>query len=195
LSEFLPINKLVVSSNVTFFKPKLARQDSRKIIFLGKIETRKKQFELFRLLENSEIEVDFYGPIADARVINEIGNNLEMSNRFKGPINRSELGEILGNYGYLILPSSGEADALVLYEAQMAGLELIVEENAIGAQDKNLKWIHAISNEPTLAEIKKIVNGSRTPPSEIKEFAEKNYSWIMRNSTLVSLLVNSLNGN
>jgi hypothetical protein len=193
LSDFLPNNKLVVSSNGTSFKPQLAHQGSRKIICVGKIETRKKQFELYRLLENSGIEVDFYGPIADTRVLNELSNNQEMSNRFKGPISRDKLAKTLCNYGYLILPSSGEADALVLYEAQMAGVEIIVEENAVGAQNPKLDWVHLISEVPTLSEIKEIIDRPRIAPSQIMEFAQKNYPWEVRNSLLVKILIRCLN--
>jgi glycosyltransferase involved in cell wall biosynthesis len=187
-SKYFDPSKLIVSSNGTSFSPEVRNPESKNFICVGKVEARKKQYELYKLVKESGLLVDFFGPIVDERVKIEMKKDADLGRSFRGSISRIDLSKTLSNYKYLILPSAGEADALVLYEAQMAGLEIVVEENALGAQDRDLKWVHILAKNPSLPEILNIIEKNKASAREISEHAATNYSWSVRNKNLVDLL-------
>jgi len=87
---------------------------------LGKIEPRKRQKELTHI-----VNLDFVGPIVDKRFPANIPN-------YKGVWSREQVWENLTEYSVLVLLSDGEAHALVICEALLAGLSLVVSANAGG---------------------------------------------------------------
>jgi glycosyltransferase involved in cell wall biosynthesis len=89
---------------------------NRSALCLGKITTRKKQYELSKLLG-----IDFVGPIEDSRF---------NSPNYLGTWTRDDVYNNLCNYACLILVSDGEAAPLVVPEALSAGLSLIVSKTA-----------------------------------------------------------------
>jgi glycosyltransferase involved in cell wall biosynthesis len=181
-------SKLIISSNGTSFSPHIKTEPQNRILCLGKVELRKKQYELWKATQNSQIEIIFAGPIVDERVLGEIRKVPALSKVFIGPLSREELITEFGNYNAFILPSLGEADALVLYEAQMAGLTILVSSSGIGAQDPNLDWIHVITDNPNPFEINSLINSTTSSPREIAEHASKNYTWTIRNKEIIKLL-------
>jgi hypothetical protein len=181
-------SKLIISSNGTSFRPQIRNGEKNRLLCLGKVEARKRQYELWKATQNSEIEIVFAGPIVDERVLDEIRRAPALSEVFIGPVSREKLIIEFGNYAALILPSLGEADALVLYEAQMAGLIILVSSSGIGAQNPNLDWIHIITDNPNPRELKTLMNGTTSSPKEIADYASKNYNWSLRNKTIIELL-------
>ena len=186
--QYFEESKLIISSNGTSFLPQIKTKSQNRILCLGKVEVRKKQYELWKITQNSEIEIIFAGPIVDERVLVEIRKAPTLSEVFIGPISREKLIFEFGNYNALILPSMGEADALVLYEAQMAGLIILVSSSGIGAQNPNLDWIHVTTDNPNPIEIKALINSTTSSPEEIAEYASKNYTWTIRNKEIIKLL-------
>ena len=166
----------------------LNSSNNGKMICLGKVEKRKRQIELFDALVNSSVEVDFFGPVVDKSVLIRKLINREDNLRFKGEIDRKALYSLLPEYKCLIHVSEAEADALVLYEAQLAGLPIIVTENAIGSQDRNLPWICVIPNDFTKSDIINAINSIKTSNLVISEYAKTNYRWENRLKPIIELI-------
>lgn len=116
-------------------------------VFLGKVESRKRQFDLCASL-SPDFDISFIGPIADERV-----DQLDRHRRakFLGPWSRGRIEEELTQFSVLVLSSAAEADALVAYEAQAAGLSVVMSPGAVGAQNVNLPWLY-VSPTPTPSE-------------------------------------------
>lgn len=189
-SRYIPQEQIIVSPNGSAFKSHCRHQgELEKMICLGKVERRKKQFELWKSLKTSDLKVTFAGPIVDERVKHEIEKDPSLSNIFIGPITRENLITELGKYTALILISDGEADALVLYEAQLAGLPVLVTERSLGSQNPKLEWIRTISEYPTSGEIHSALSSITSCPMDITNYALENYNWSVRNKKLVSLLL------
>jgi len=92
-----------------------------RVICLGKIEPRKQQAILSKLLEG-EIEIDFVGPISDELFTTGI------TSQYKGVWSREEVQKRLTEYSTLILLSDGEAAPLVVVEALMAGVSVVISK-------------------------------------------------------------------
>lgn len=99
------------------------------VLFLGKVEPRKRQFEL---ATGSYIgsKILFVGPIADER-IGSLAPPLRA--RFIGEKPRLWVSKNLTQFETLLLASDAEADALVLHEARLAGLRVITTAAAAGS--------------------------------------------------------------
>jgi len=104
-------------------------------ICVGKIEPRKRQFYLTSLHD-----LRFVGPIADPRFPDDHPGYL-------GSWSREELFNELTNYCNLVLLSDGEAHPLVTAEALIAGLGLVVSEQAAANLDSSLPFITVISDK------------------------------------------------
>lgn len=189
-SMYLPPEKILTIPNGSAFKSTCDQPgEINKIICLGKVEKRKKQFELWEILKSSSIGITFAGPIIDERVRGEIAKNPTLAHTFTGPISRKSLSAELGKYTALILISDGEADALVLYEAQLAGLPVLVTQRSLGSQNPELDWIRVISEFPTADEINLALSAVISKAGSIIRYALENYNWAVRNEKLVSLLL------
>lgn len=144
------------------------------LIVLGKVESRKRQYELCRALTPKNLEkVVFVGPIADSRV-GTLPSRIRR--KFLGEWTREETSERLGAFEGLILASDGEADALVLYEAQSAGLQVYLSQEAIGSQDTSLPWVQVFSCIEELDRLLGASDQSSATASEIASWAKKNYA-------------------
>ena len=96
----------------------------------------------------------------------------------------------LPKYKSLVLYSDGEADALVLHEAQQAGLHVIVSSRALGSQDPSLPWVHVCDDLQTLNNtIRVLSTETSTSPEMIIEFARKNLTWESRGREIGNLLL------
>jgi hypothetical protein len=104
-------------------------------ICVGKIEPRKRQAELSKLAD-----MHFVGPIVDPHFPADHPGYL-------GPWSREQLFEQLTNYANLVLLSDGEAHALVCCEALIAGLGLVVSEQAAANLDRQQPFITVIEEE------------------------------------------------
>jgi hypothetical protein len=176
-STLRPDIKLIQVLNGTNFQSTPEHKSATKFLVLGKVESRKRQFELWEYGKKKDIEIHFIGPIEDSRVKRILNENPESRDSFLGPRSRSELSRLMPRYSCLILDSEGEADALVLYEAQIAGLEIITNRASLGNQDATLPWIHVIENEDDLEIATKEIVGSPSDPFLISKYAIDNYRW------------------
>jgi len=150
------------------------RKKDREVIYLGKIEPRKKQIDVAKIL-SSNVNIEFVGPVVDLRFeeLDDVAKS-----KFKGPWSRGEVLEKLSRYKVLVLFSDGEADALVLHEAQAAGCSIVVSPQALGSQDKNLPWIYVEENLSNLeAIIEKALNENILYSERIRIHAEQNLTW------------------
>ena len=156
----------------------------RDVICLGKIEPRKRQVEIASYVLN-RISIDFVGPICDTQ-IDQIDKSLRVN--FLGSWNRSEVNSNLSRYKVLLLLSDGEADALVLYEAQAAGCSIVVSPEALGHQDPSLPWIYIVNDFSDLVSSLKIaINENHRYRHKIIKHAAENYSWRNNTENLLSL--------
>jgi len=182
-------SKLLVSPNGSSFNPVLGRDSKAPLVCVGKIETRKHQYELFKAFQSSKRKVVFIGPIVDERVLKRIKIDEEFREFFIGAKNREYLSKNLHKFSGLILPSSGEADALVLYEAQLTGLLFFVTKNGLGSQSIKLDWINVIEQNPKPDQIEAILNCYEISPAVVSSYARDNYSWSVRIKPLLQELL------
>ena len=150
---------------------------NKRLVCLGKVEPRKRQFELLETTKTSNIDIDFYGPIVDARVIEELKTGVFYRKKFYGEQKRTKINKLFENYDCLIHVSESEADALVLYEAQLAGLSIIVTENSIGSQDPNLPWIKTIPDNFRIEDIHAALKSILFDKAKVSSYANQNYIW------------------
>lgn len=151
-------------------------------IYLGKIEPRKRQLEIAK--HYPQLAIDFVGP---GKIPRRFKKKSQTGIRFLGPQNKSWLKENLSRYDIGILISKSEADPLVLYEYQNAGLKILVSELALGDQDCNLPWIKVTSLEDLGRDLDSIRN-LEINPAVISSHASENYSWETRITKLMSVL-------
>ena len=168
--------------NASSFKPRIELNPTRGLLVLGKVTPRKQQFELSGLVLLGT-DITFVGPINDQRVIESVANEprAARSKAFVGEWTRSELAEKISSFKVLLLPSKAEADALVLYEAQLAGLSIVCTRHALGAQDAELPWIYTHETDASLEQLQQLCslaiqeNVQHRP--RILEYAQANFLW------------------
>jgi hypothetical protein len=151
-------------------------------IYLGKIEDRKKQAVIAE--SYSGLPIDFVGP---GQLKNITSAPSTQGVRFLGEKNREWLRENLASYKLGILLSDSEADALVLYEYQNAGLQVIASSSAVGSQDPNLPWIHVSNLKKFKSTFEKSIN-TKIDPLEITNYSKEFYSWEKRIIPYIELL-------
>ena len=180
---------LIMSPNGTAFRPLIGSNKSKPLLYLGKVEKRKYQYEIWQKLSQTGINIIFAGPIVDQRVLDEIKRSPKLKDIFIGPVSRGYLEKNLCKYSGLFLNSNGEADALVLYEAQVAGLPIIINSHSTGSQDINIPWVKVLREDFDANEIIKFLSSFKETPEQISEYAQKNYSWEVRNKVLTDTLI------
>jgi len=193
--RFFPENQLLFCPNGTCFENSGHGLHNRGLIYLGKIEPRKKQFELYKYFKDMNVAVTFVGEIQDERVASLIKRDSIAASEFVGAWTRSSVIQNLPHYSGLLLLSAGEADALVLYEAQIAGLPIIVSSSAAGSQDLSLPWIHVHSFDRPAQEILDFLEKMSLAGHEIASFAQKNYRWEHRIGSLINVLLSGEGAN
>lgn len=151
-------------------------------IYLGKIEPRKRQLEIAR--RYPQLAIDFVGP---GKIPRRLKKKPPTGIHFLGPQNKSWLKENLSRYDIGILISKSEADPLVLYEYQNAGLKILVSELALGDQDSNLPWVKVTCLEDLGRDLDSMRN-LEINPGVISNHASENYSWETRITKLVGVL-------
>lgn len=186
--RFFPENQLLLSPNGTRFENSGHGLHNRGLIYLGKVEPRKKQFELYEYFKEVNLAMTFVGEIQDERVASLVKKDKIAASQFVGAWTRSSVIQNLPHYSGLLLLSAGEADALVLYEAQIAGLPIIVSSSAAGSQDLSLPWVHVHSFDRPVSEILNFLEKLSVTQQEIARFAQDNYRWDHRIESLVAIL-------
>ncbi len=187
-SKFLDSSKLVVVPNGSEFRAKVDSPKNGKLVYLGKVEPRKRQLEYSKQAIQQGLGIEFIGPIADSRVVDAISIDELPKQMFPGGKTRHELERLLGSYSALLLLSEGEGDALVLYEAQLAGLPIIVNKNSLGSQDESLPWVYVIDKFDDLSKISREIDGWANNTHTISEYARLNYRWTKRILPLIRVI-------
>jgi glycosyltransferase involved in cell wall biosynthesis len=139
-----------------------------KVLCLGKIEPRKQQAQLARILEGS-VSVDFVGPLADSDF------SAGKTAQYKGVWTKEEVQKNLTNYSTLVLLSAGEAAPLVVIEALAAGVSVVISKSAAANLD-NKSFITVIdddlSDTPTIiSALKNAVQKNTSLRNEIRAYA------------------------
>jgi hypothetical protein len=187
-SRLIPKEKLVQIGNGTSFQATPIADKSDALVMVGKVEERKRQYELWQYALANNLKIHFLGPIEDSRVLEHLNQSPKLKEYFKGPKNREELAQELPQYRALVLLSAGEADALVLYEAQIAGLEIITNRDSLGNQEPELPWIHLIRDEHELKDAVKRITSNPVDPIEIATHARTNYKWETKLVKIIDLV-------
>lgn len=185
-SKLYPGLKVVVIPNGIDVNRIASAGDHRGAICLGKVEPRKRQVALASQLTGDE-NIRFVGDVVDP-AFDELSP--KQKSLFIGPWSRNEVESKLANFATLFLLGDGEADALVLYEAQAAGLEILTNEVSVGAQNQNLSWIHVIPSEHEIGQLYAAAGADRfsTLPSEISSYAANHYGSALANAQYAALV-------
>ena len=145
-------------------------KNEKEAICVGKIEIRKNQANL-----QSIKEIKFVGPIVDKRFNKNNPNYL-------GIWSRENLFNNLTNYSTLVLISDGEAHPLVCCEALIAGLGLVISEEASANIDRSLPFIDIINRNDIYKKdyiykiIKKNIELSQKYRDEIREYGLSKFN-------------------
>jgi glycosyltransferase involved in cell wall biosynthesis len=140
-----------------------------KSMYLAQISTRKKQ-ELYCKIQ----DIDFYG---------NCNTNFKNNDCYKGEPIRSDLIDLLKNYGNLILLSDGEnGTPLVIKEALMSGLPIVTNRHSSNDLDTSLDFIDIIPDNRLndLNYVENIIKENRKKQhmnKEIRNYAVINFSW------------------
>ena len=177
--------RVIMLPNGSDFDPIVETKPTRGVLVLGKVDPRKRQYELSDLVLH-DTDLTCVGPIADGRVRDLIARDptSARSRIFVGEWTRSRLAEEMPRRRVLLLPSDAEADALVLYEAQLAGLSIVCSRPALGAQDDSLPWIHTFDLETSLEGVNELcqraMEENAIHRTAIMEYARENFGWTDR---------------
>jgi len=165
----------------TLFRYTTTPKYPERSIVVGKIEARKGQFRLININD-----VWFAG--------NKYDSAFDYTNpRYLGEWNKSTLYDSLTDYGNLILLSDGEADALVIKEAFVAGLGIVISEWATANLDLSKPFITVIPSEKlndsdyVAQKVKENRDISVQFRNEIKEYS-KTFSWSTLMKSYVGLV-------
>lgn len=188
LSLKYPTKKFIVSPNGSSFKPEVGRDINGPILCVGKVEERKNQYLDYLDFKQRGLDINFIGAIVDPRVKEMLQTDPEARKSFLGSMDRETLARKMKNYSALMLNSRGEADALVLYEAQLAGLPIIVSEAGIGAQDVKLPWVFILKNDFKSEDLLKFLREESLSAKMISDYARNHYRWDQRNSSLTNFI-------
>lgn len=165
------------------------RAPTRDVLMLGKVSPRKRQWDVATALEGVDFRIDFVGEIEDPRVLRDASRRGDL--RFLGPWTREQVVQNLADYRVLLLVSEAEADALVLYEAQLAGLSVVVSPGAVGAQELDKPWVYLldeVSQSGLIRTLRQAIQENPGMRDSIRDFAEQEYRWDRRMRDLIFLM-------
>jgi hypothetical protein len=150
------------------FRFTLEPQNPDQTICLGKIEPRKMQF----FLQTVSRDIKFAGPLADNRYSSSSASYL-------GVWTRDQVHNDLTDYANMILFSDGEAAPQVIMEALVAGLGLVISEEAAANLDTTLPFIDVVKSDCLPAELAEILIKNReislSCRKEIREYGIERF--------------------
>lgn len=185
-SKMYPQLHIVVIPNGIDLMRFNSKGDHKGALCLGKVEPRKRQVQIARQLTGAE-NISFVGDIVDPEFANL---STEQKQMFLGPWSRNQVETLLCQYSTLFLLGDGEADALVLYEAQAAGLRILTNEVSVGSQKRDLDWIRVVTESEELPELllSSGSSASTTTPNQIANYAASNYKSEASNAKYADLI-------
>jgi glycosyltransferase involved in cell wall biosynthesis len=158
-------------ANSTEITPTINPNYGDRSIYLGKIESRKKQ-----IVYSSIPGIDYYGKCENTE--------FQKLSCYKGEIEgHQKMMDILSQYGNLVLLSDGEnGTPLVIKEALMAGLPVVTNQYSSNDLDVSLPFIDIIPNDKLqdLNYIQQVIEenrGKQTMKEQIRQYAEDHFSW------------------
>lgn len=141
-------------------------------ICVGKLQARKRQRKVARLLTDARIVCHFVGPLGD--------ENLEESHQHLhlGEWTREELRNHLTDYSVLVLWSKAEGQALVVVEALAAGLSIVISKNARQNLNLSQPFIYVATTEEELtAKTQIAIENSDKFREQARSYAEENFDF------------------
>jgi glycosyltransferase involved in cell wall biosynthesis len=174
--------KVVVIPNLSLIDFEEMRPN-RVAICLGKIEPRKRQFELLGALNKKDL-VTLVGPLHDQRIGHKYAyNDIDIEQ----PWTREDVREKLPKYSVLVIISKSEADALVIHEALAAGLSVVTTESALGAQNPNHPWIYVVPED--LVGIENAINRAANENSKFRSQIRAEHSFLKSSTNYQKLWI------
>jgi len=144
-------------------------------LVLGRVEERKKQQFLARVLQGKPVRCDLIGPTLHP----EWNGNGENVN-YLGPWTRQQVEQDLTRYAAMVLISDGEAHAGVLLEAMAAGLSLVVSPETAHNLDTSQPWVYIVdrNDEAGVADaIQRAVTENPSHRAAIRRHCEETFDW------------------
>lgn len=155
------------------FRPGARRQ----ACVLGRIEERKKQAYLARVLNGRPVSCDFIGPYKNSDVSDiEAAPNM----RLVGPWKRPDVQQNLTDYAGSILLSDGEAHPLAVMESLAAGLSVVVSPEASHNLDRSRPFIHVVDRDDDAAVAHAVETAVRENPAyraDIRRYCREHFDW------------------
>lgn len=168
--EKIKITPNGANSNMFLFDSKCQKPD--RSICLAKIDPRKKQ----SFLQGKNLNIDFAGNEQDTEF--DYG-----SSDYLGEWEKGKVYESLTDYANMVLLSDGEAHSLSCLEGLMAGLGLVISEQATANLDLSLPFIDVVSEEEMndTNRLRDIIEKNRKVSvenrREIVKYAKENFEW------------------
>lgn len=179
----------IVPNWIEVDKFKFNKNGNNKLICLWRIEERKKQVDLIRILKDKNIKIDIIWPISDSRYDEKL---LDNSINYKWVWSRQQVYNNLTDYSALILLSDWEAHPLVVSEALCSWLSVIISKEASANLDTHKKFIKIVDiNQKNLAEvIKSVISENDSYRLECSKYIDENFSYKKRIDNLLVLFNN-----
>jgi glycosyltransferase involved in cell wall biosynthesis len=144
-----------------FLMPADERGEKRKVlgsvraVFLSRLAPIKNLLGALQMLitANTPIQLDIYGPMEDTaywetcqQCIALLPKNISV--RYLGPIENSEVGAIFSQYDLLYLPTLGESFGHVILEALLAGCPVLISDQTPwhGLEEDKAGWVVPLDN-------------------------------------------------
>lgn len=115
----------VLKNGVNVSEFSFTQEGNGRALYLGKIEPRKRQAELAKLLDGV-VEIDFVGPLADENF------KEGTTTHYLGVWSQEDVRKKLTEYSTLVLMSYGEAAPMVVIEALASGVSVVISHSASG---------------------------------------------------------------
>lgn len=149
---------------------RLGPQGNGRAVCIGRVEHRKRQGVVATQLLESNIPIDFVGPIKDSI--------LPEGASYVGEWTRDELRDRLTSYSTLVLFSEAEGHPLVVAEALAAGLSVVVSPAGAVHLDPGLPFVKVCEQPDQLAEATSTcIQENERYRSEIRALALEQFDW------------------
>ncbi|MEI7577403.1 MAG: glycosyltransferase [Armatimonadota bacterium] len=144
-----------------------------KAVCIGRIQARKRQDDVARILAPSGIICDIIGPD-----YGEIEPSPELKERMIGSWDRDMIHQRLCEYSCLILLSTSEGQPLVVVEALAAGLPVVISSACTGNLDLSQPFIHLVeSDDQLIPAVTKAIAQRDEMTAQIRRYAEENFDY------------------